>query len=672
MNPPLDYPARMIRRYDRILIGALTALAISGAVGGWLWWQQRGAALREAQVETAAREAAPVLAAMEKAASTPPDIDSTIRVIHELDRALADHTSMRDYFAAAAAEDYSGVAPEVLAGRKRILTILSRLYGLETRAEDQQAMWELSSEYLLKAMSLVEVEGSLTSPVGVDRAQAQRLLEDIREEKAEKADLTEAIRGEQEELFDAVTAYSAALRPHVEAWDKLCLLRDRARLAARNGDWTAARVAAEAAITMAPREREAHLLAAQALLEGGSDEDLGRVDQLLAAVLAEHPDQSAPALLLEGILARRRGDTSAATLAFQQSAANYPKQAMRLADMLDPYKQRAWLDKSREGSWILESYRSTMLGAGTYSPDLQLAKDLFAAGKFDEGKARVLEHFGRRRAQAQWDFLLSDVGFCIDLLGADYRSIFPEDAWLDLVVEPEFIGKGIALSVNNRSQRSLRNATLILALQYTDMLPGQYVATAAERTLPVVLPRETTDFGRMDVDIEWLGKPKGVGDIVQHRAVLLTDDAVIWVDTDAYKIAEAKEFREVSRRSTPSATQREMGERLDTLAREAAAAASITAATRLGQDGVVIRLPRGLSILGPVFRLEYAGNTIVATSNVIEGEEIVLDFRGLANFEDSDLPLGDIVLTVGTVFGERTLKWTPAGPLAWRFAGLSG
>jgi hypothetical protein len=371
-------------------------------------------------------------------------------------------------------------------------------------------------------------------------------------------------------------------------------------------------------------------------------------------------------LLLSGVLARKRGDEKGAQLAFEQSASMYPKQAERLADMLDPYQQRAYLDQSRQGGWILESYRSTMLGAGYFSPDLQLAKGLFDRGQFEPGKQRVLEHFGRRRAQGQWDFILSDIQFCLDLLGEDYRSIFPEDAWLDLVVKPELIGSGITLAVDNRSERTLRNATLVLAIQYTDMLPGQYVAKAAERTLPSVLPREATDFGRLDVDTEWQGKPKTRADVVQHRAVLLSDDAVVWVDTDAFKMAEAKEFQQ---RPGGAATPT-MAAKMDTITREAGRAATVTAATRLGQDGIVLRLPRGLSILAPVFTLQYGGQEIAATSNVIEGDQIVLDFRGLGNFEAADATLGDLVLTVESVFGMKRLRWTPSGSMSWRFVGV--
>lgn len=651
-------------RYDRLFVAALAlALPLACAGGAWVWHVREEAALAAAE-EAARREVDPVKKRMDEAATAEPDIDTTIRVVHEIDRALADHATMRDYLAAAAAQDYRGVAPDVLAARERILDVLFRLYALQTKAEEQDELWAVSAEYLLKTMSLVQVDAFSTTGVDVDRAQAQKLLDDLRAEKAEHARVSNALRAEEAALYDAVSAYAATLRPHLEAWEELNLLRDRARLAVRNGDWATARAAAEAAIAKAPREREAHLIAAQAMLEGGTPEDWDEAERLLTETLTLHPDQSAPTLLLMGVLARKRGNEAAATDAFNQSASRYPQQAARLADMLDPYRQRAYLDQSRQGGWILEGYRSTMLGAGYYSPDLQLAKGLFDRGQFEQGRKHVLEHFGRRRAQAQWDDILADIQFCHDLLGEDYLAIFPEDAWLDLVVEPELLGGGITLAVDNRSERTLRNATLVLAIQYTDMLPGQYVAKAAEKTLPAVLPRETTSFGSLDIDQAWLGKPKTRADVVQHRAVLLSDDAVVWVDTDAFKMAEAKQFRE-----RPKADA-SMNAKMDTLVREAGRAATVTAATRLGEDGVVLALPRGLSILAPVFSLSYGGRDIAATSNVIEGDRIVLDFRGLANFEAKDAVPQDLVLTVGSVFGEKRLRWVPDGGMSWRFAGV--
>ena len=113
-----------------------------------------------------------------------------------------------------------------------------------------------------------------------------------------------------------------------------------------------------------------------------------------------------------GVVEGQRGDFGAAQLHLQQSATYYPKQADQLSDMLDPYKQRGFLRKSREGGLIIELYKSTMLGGGTFSPDLQLAKLLFEQGDFEAGRKKVMDHFARRRAQQQWDFIISDLRYC--------------------------------------------------------------------------------------------------------------------------------------------------------------------------------------------------------------------------------------------------------------------
>ena len=113
-----------------------------------------------------------------------------------------------------------------------------------------------------------------------------------------------------------------------------------------------------------------------------------------------------------------------------------------------------------------------------------------------------------------------------------------------------------------------------------------------------------------------------------------------------------------------------MGHVPDLVVQNAAQQGGRLEVARLGEDGVVLKLPRGLSILSPVFTLAYGGKTITATKNVIEGDSIVLDFRGLANFEAADAKMGDLVLTVGSVFGEKKLRWTPGEGMAWRFAGV--
>ena len=318
------------------------------------------------------------------------------------------------------------------------------------------------------------------------------------------------------DLLRAMTDYSEVYYRYVDEWDDLSVLRDRAYLAAHNGDWDTVVDAATVAIEKAPQEKEAHLLLAMALIEQDQPEQDGRILALLDEYISEHPDSTAPAFQLLGIQHTRMGRTADARLALQQSAAYYPKQAEQLTDMLDPYKVRSFLRKSREGGFILELYKSTMLGAGYWSPDLQMARMLFESGETEAGKEKVLDHFSRRRNQQQWDFVLSDIEFCYDLLGPSFWEIFPEDTYLDLEIEQTMFGSSLNVGINNRSDRTLRNASLLLALQFTDMYATDYEVMAAPRTLPAVPAREETSFGTIEVELELFGGTKTVDDIVHH------------------------------------------------------------------------------------------------------------------------------------------------------------
>ena len=459
--------------------------------------------------------------------------------------------------------------------------------------------------------------------------------------------------------------------------DQLSLLRDRAWLAVASGDWEAARASAEIAIDKAPMEREAHLILAMALIEGGDAEDQERAAVLLEEYIQEHPDHSAPAFLLRGVLAERQGDAKNARLLMQQSAAYYPRQAENLDDMLDPYRMRSYLRRSREGAVILEQYRSMMLGAGYFSPDLELARTLFSEGRDDEARAKVLDHFARRRAQQQWDFVLSDLQFCHDLLGPDYWKIFPEDHWLDLEVSATMFGSGLNVAVNNRSDKDLHNATLVLVLHFTDMVPGDYVAIAAGKTVPSVKAGETTTFDDVEIAEEVGGIEKTAADIVHHRAILVTNEAVVWVDTDAYKIANSEAFEERRKAETDGWTKPPADERfpsfdktVDGLIQAATEEANLEISERtLGKDDVLIEVPKELAILRPLFKLRRGKELYTATDNMIEGDSIVLRFAGVEEFDERST--GALELVAATPFGEILFTWAPGEDLTWRLGGAA-
>ena len=650
------------------IIGLAVGLALLvGAL--WFWHRHRVEAALVAQ-EAAAEEAfGPAIAAMKKPAEAP-DIDTTVRVIQEIDMAVQHADSLDAWLAQMARQDYRRVDPEVLEARSEVLDILKELYAKQTELEDQQALWEVSSGLLLLgALSVVDVEGKVdplspSGSVSVDRAQAQSLLEELLARQKEQAKVQKEVRASESRLLDALTRWSTVQYAHLERWDRLCTLRDRAYLAIGKGDWATAREASAAAIEMAPHEREAHLLQALALMEGGANpEGAGQALVLLSAYVDEHPSETAPAFLLMGVAEASQGNLDAARLHLEQSAAYYPRQATELTDMLDPYQQRAFLRKSREGRAIIEQYKDTMLGAGAFSPDLQLARLAFLQGNRDEGRKRVMDHFSRRRSQQQWDFLLADLEFCEGLLGTDYRKIFPEDVWLDLVVKPTMLGSKLDVSVRNRSDRSLHNATLVLALQLTDMHPDDYETFVAGVTQPAVVAHETTSFGTTEIKMSLWGQPKTVDDIVSTRAILVTNEAVVWVDTDAFRLAEATDERQARRAAAAEAPVAARSSRTDPLVqralKEVRTRSTLHITKDLMKDDVTVTLPRELVLLRPLLRLRSGDDLQVAEENLIVGEDIKLTFKDVGEFSpDAD---SDLSLVADTPYGDLELSWRVRG-----------
>lgn len=658
----------------------LSLLGVGTVVGLWGWWSYSASLAEKRALEAQSVEAQetfdPTLEAMENAASepgVPVDIDKTIRTIHEIDRALQSYDDFESYLEAVGTQDYRGVAPEILEARGELLAKVRELYAIQVEQEEQQALWDMTKEMMLETLSVVDAEGEwgTLGPTGgfsVDREQAKVLLDQMRDRQEQERQQIRILGEARDELFEAMLEYSDVYYGYIEQWDRLCVLRDRAYLAAVEGDWEATELAAREAIAQAPSEREAHLLLARALIESENPEKWVEADQLLSAFVDKHPGYSAPALLMLGAMAQRQGDSAKARLLLQQSAAYFPKQAEALTDMLNPYAMRNWLRKTRDGTVIIESYQDTMRGAGWFSPELHLAKDEFEAGDVEAGRRRVLDHFARRRTQKQWDFVLSDLAFAQDLLGDQVRELFPEDAWLDLQVREPMWGEGVVVSVVNRTDIVLRNATLVLLVQFTDMHPGDYVTFAAE-TQPAVNGNATTEFGTLPVKTTIFGTEKGPDDVVRHRAILLTDEAILWVDTDEYKIAELKRERAQKDAAKPNGWSQAMQESWNGLSEGMAESSSVQVVPTLGRDSIRVELPRELAPLRPSFRLHYGQNTLTAESNELVDDAIVLRFDAVEDFTKAELE--DLRLVVSTTLGEVTIVWTPEGEMKFRLGDQS-
>jgi tetratricopeptide (TPR) repeat protein len=663
--------ARGCRRVALLAMGGALAI-LAAAFGGWWWWQAREAEQLAAQQKAAEEAFEPAREAMGKAGAEAIDIDRTVRVLHQIDESMRHQDDLHDFLASVAKEDWRGVPKEVLDARQRILDVELELYGKQVEAEQQEAMWSLSRDIVLTTLSVVSVkgEGGLTPDASfeLDREAAEDRLEEIRKEEAERRKLVREIDTLEGKLISASMDYATVWAKYMERYDRLCLRRDRAWLASRRGDWDEVEREARGAVEMAPNDVEAHLLLARALLEKGDPERRAEALGLLDDAMARHPDAAAPAMLLRGLSRERSGDLAGAMADYEQSSELFPSQAEKLDDVLDPYRQRAELRKSRAGAGIVESYAATMVGAGYFSPELHLARLAYARGDREAGKRKVIEHFERRRAQGQWDYILADLDWSESVLGDDFRAIFPEEPWLDLHAEKTFFGLGqkLAVSVDNRSQRTLKNAALVLCVRFTDMLTGDYVTFPGERTAPEVPARQSTDFGKIDIDTEVFRKPRTEDDIVDMRAILVTDDGVLWVDTEKYKderLAEAK--------AEPPTEDR----RWSRIADEAGRSAKVSRDNGVIDDALEIELPAQMVWLRPKFTLHYGESVISADSNVIEGDRIKLRFKGLTSVLakaalEPEAPPQAANLVCESVFGTFTLDFAPGPGGGWEYLGM--
>lgn len=631
-----------------IVVG-LPTLGLTSLLGYSAFQEHKALEAHRAETE---QMFAPALAALDQGEQTAPediDLDKTVRLIHAMDQALQTSDNLPTYLQALARQDWRGVDPRVVEARADLTRVLLEIYANQIEQEDQAAMWDATSSTLALLSVVGGNVGADSSPlmpmsfdgeVEVDRARATELYEQVREDHEEQERLHQELVRLEGELLENLFAYGDVYFEVLQRWDRVCVARDRAWLAAWAQDWEEVLEASDEAIALAPHEREAHLLKAWALVELGRTEE---ADTLIAEQLALHPEHSAPLLLVRGSSAQARGDLKEARLSFQQAAAAYPLQAEHLTEMADPYEVRSHLRKSREGTFILELYRSTMLGAGSFSPDLHLAALHFDEGDREAGRRKVMDHFSRRRAQAQWDFVLQDIELCLRLLGDDFRSIFPEDAYLDLVVDEAMLGSSLELTVHNRSDRTLHNATLVLCVQLTDMHPDDYLTLVGGETQPAVVAHKATDFGDLEVKVPWMGEDKDVEDVVLVRAILVSNEAVVWVDTDEYKLAE-----------TARDEKKGAGEAVSRAVTLAGERTTISVEKGLFADTIEVTLPRELALLHPSFRLDVGGELHAAKSNEIREEGIVVVF-------ETRVGQGDVVMKVGSPYQDLSLTFSPRG-----------
>ena len=638
-----------------IKLGLISGLLLLGYFGYQKYKIYRDEKLVAEQKAKAEKIFKPVIQAFDeninenKANDSIYDIDKTIRVIHEIDQAIINNDNLEDYLLKISKQDYRNVAPEVLEARKKLLQTTMEIYARQTKLKDQPDYWDLIREYTLAAGSGINPAG-LASPIPTDAIQfdpnlSKKTYEDYLESKKVSEEVKGEIRELKTKLLKQLYEYSTVYYKYYDEWDRVCLHRDKGYLAIKSAQWDVVENEANKAIEKAPYDKEAHVLkglAMVAAMPSAAEPNISlnerpTVDMstlpFLDKFIEKNPGYSAPALLLKGVYHLKKGDMKAAKLLFEESAAYYPKQADMLQNNFDPYRMRSYLRKSKEGNQITEMYKTTMLGGGFFTPDLQLAKLYYASNNPEMGKSKVLDHFQRRRNQSQWDYIISDIRFCETAFGKEFRKILPENHYLQLKVKPTLMGQKLNLSVINQSDKRLSNASLILCIQFTDMMRDDYVAIKVEKTLPAILPYEDNSYESMEIQYDMFGKMKGVDDIVTVRAIVISDEGVNWVDTEDFKFENLKKQKENLNKLQADESKKmrsEFGfdkEQILSLIKNNARISLNT--SKLSLNNVLsVNMPKELALLNPIFRLADDGNILIAPSkNQLNTNGISLDFK---------------------------------------------
>jgi tetratricopeptide (TPR) repeat protein len=555
------------------------------------------ARIREAKEFVPTEDVRPAYEAMEKAVmadslgrdSAGYDLEETVRVITALEVAQKQDKNFDELLDCMARQDYGRVAPEVLRAKVALIPIIQEMKGLQDQYDKLSGLWPVFSD-LAEGVLSDTAAGKLPGlSVGLPMATVKTTVKDGFDTYVKKNRLKGTVAVRLKEVKDEYVAYLSEFAPiyykYMGEWDKLCLHKDKAYLDVYAGNYLTALSEAQKVQAVSPQNREGMLLEALSLIGLGGPDGAGSdgsaqlglevpsarlvpsavggnpavgeisavgggtfrnrdsivIDnQCYAKALALneeyislYPGKSAPALLMEGVIYLRSGYTDLAMSYLDQAAAEYPRQAAELKDLLNAYLNRTYLGASVEGAYLLDLYKSTMEGGGLFSPNLQKAMYYQSIGDAVRCKDGILKHFFRSGNQGVYDCLLSDMTFCERNLKAGFDLIEPQDSLVSVKCsEGKWLGfftndKELNVSLVNDSGVKLDNVRVFLCIHYTDMYRDDYDVVKIPETKNAVAGHSVAAFA--PVKLEYRGK--SFKDITGTRAIVMTDDKVFWAAT---------------------------------------------------------------------------------------------------------------------------------------------
>lgn len=520
------------------------------------------------------------------------DIEQTVRVLNALEIAQANSKNFNEFLEYMAKQDYTGVAPDVMEAKQKLLPILQYMYKLQSQDKELNDLWmlarsaakgvsasddplRLANAVMGNPLAILDIMHSDDASKATDAAFSQ--YEKDKELKASMKRDIEMLRGS---YLQYLTDYAPIYHKYMKEYDALCVQKDKAYLDLYDGRVNDAMGHTQQILSKYPHNSEAMLLQSMALIMKGvpapanlpqlgetadsvvtpienapvsmatPSVDEGGVGTLAEAAatlnyyMQEFPGRTAPALVLKGLMEQKLGNEKAALSYFDQASIEYPRQAAQLTDMLDSYRTRTYLNKTPEGQFLQRLYSSTMEGYGLFSPNLLKAKYYADQGHQDKARQEIFNHFFRRGNQGIYSALLSDMQFCEEYLYGPFKQLLIEHSYIDVEVNPEskwLFWKDdqlLNVKINNRSDMDLENVRVFLCIHYTDMYKDEYDVVKVPRTMNIIPKHSTADLDTVRINYA----DKKYDDITRIRAIAVTDDRICWVDDVDYKQNHVLEF----------------------------------------------------------------------------------------------------------------------------------
>ena len=601
------------------------------------------------------------------------DLEKTIRVINSLEVAQTQMGSFDDFLGYMARQDYSGVPADVLESKAKLMPVLQKLFLLQ-KEHDELDIWtslvqKLGSDVASKIDAgdvglLVMDEG--IGGLWIFKKTAGVVFDQYQEEQRLKGELKKQIEETRVEYLDYLESFTPVYIKYMTEWDRLCIDKDKAYIDLYNDRPDLVIEDCGKVLEKYPDNREALLLKSMGLIQSSRwtpeeglmvfslEEDSARLSRR-DAYLAEaqgvidryvdlYPDQSAPALLLEGLIQEYKGDHATALTYYDQSSMEYPRQAERLTDLLDSYRTRTYLNRSLEGNYLLNLYRSTMTGSGFFSPNFMKAMYYDQQGDVDNCAKEIYNHFFRRSNQGTYDCLLLDMRLCEEYLPNSFNQLMPEKNYINLSFEKRSKMLGLSsddmaidVTIDNQADVDLVNLRVFLCIHFTDMYAEDYYVIKLP-TINRVPVRNSVKMERVE-----LGYPgKNFGDIAKVRAIAMTDDKICWID-NVYNASDNVDYNEnhavnyqllssqldsnaIRSRDAYLASIKMSDERFREAILNNTRVTVVDKKNMLKKDQrfIEIELPRELILLNPTFSWN---QTLMPIENYLKGSYIHLSFE---------------------------------------------